>query len=404
MPVYIIRPKQAFSQSLNLAAVKLDPASRQQQIADLISWQQEDKQYQQVRRWAEDVQSNTEVNIIKSSRQSGITGTTIVNMSEEAAQQASQDLAGYGEVLRDRPIELIHPANKDTLSFRGEAELKPEDLWHLEAIRSLVVGNNGTTATGKDVTVAVLDTGIDSTHPALQGKVEGAYNFNSDRWLVERQAPSLDTDGHGTHVAGLICGHRIGVAPDVRLINGVLIPRGVGMLSNFVLAIEWVARQPEISLVNISAGIRGYIADWEEVIDDLLGVGVLPICAVGNEGKDRSRSPGNYRSVLSVGATTDKGQVASFSGGGRLEVNNHSYTIPDLVAPGKQVYSAVVQGGYEAWDGTSMATPLVTGIASLLLEKNPLIDVLELKDELISTCRDLSLPPERQGAGLIQIN
>ncbi|MEM7594421.1 MAG: S8 family serine peptidase [Cyanobacteria bacterium P01_A01_bin.83] len=403
MPVYIIRPKQTFSQSLNLAAVKLDPESRQKQIADLIDLQQADKQYQEVGRWTEEVKDEIGINIIKSSQQSGITGTTIVEMSEEEAKKASQNLAGDAEVLRDRPIELIRPANRDTLSFRGEEELTAADLWHLEAIKS-AVGNNELKATGKNVTVAVLDTGIDSTHPALQGKVKAAYTFKSDRWLVETQTPSLDTDGHGTHVAGLICGNRIGVAPDVRLINGVLIPRGYGMLANFVLAIEWIASQPEISVVNIFAGIRGYIPDWEEVIDDLLAVGVLPICAVGNEGKDRSRSPGNYRSVLSVGASTNNGRVASFSGGGRLEVNNHSYTIPDLVAPGKQVYSAVVQGGYEAWDGTSMATPVVTGIASLLLEQNPLIDVLELKDELISTCRDLSLPPERQGAGLIQIN
>ena len=190
----------------------------------------------------------------------------------------------------------------------------------------------------------------------------------------------------------------------MQLINGVLIPGGYGMLSNFVLAIEWVASQPEIQVVNISAGIPGYIADWEEVIDDLLAVGVLPVCAVGNEGRDRSRSPGNYRSVLSVGASDRNSRVASFSGGGTLEVNNHSYTVPDLVAPGKQVYSAVVQGGYEAWDGTSMATPIVTGVASLLLEKNPLIDVLELKDELISMCRDLSQQRDRQGAVLIQIN
>ncbi|MEM8721670.1 MAG: hypothetical protein AAGE84_20640 [Cyanobacteria bacterium P01_G01_bin.39] len=119
MPVHIIRPKQTFSQSLNLAAVKLDPASRQKQIADLIDLQQADKQYQEVGRWTEEVKDEIGINIIKSSQQSGITGTTIVEMSEEEAKKASQNLAGDAEVLRDRPIELIRPANKDTLSFRG---------------------------------------------------------------------------------------------------------------------------------------------------------------------------------------------------------------------------------------------------------------------------------------------
>ncbi|MEM9276709.1 MAG: S8 family serine peptidase [Cyanobacteria bacterium P01_F01_bin.143] len=404
MPVYIIRPKKAlFSESLNLAAVKLSPESRQQQIEDLHNLQQENENHQEITRLTEDIRGKEGVNILKSSQQSGITGTTILEMSEEEAKSVSQDLAEKADILRDRPIELIHPANKDSSSFISEGKLQTKDLWHLEAINNLAAGNNGFSETGKNVTVAVLDTGIDSTHPALQGKVSAAHTFNSEKWLVEPQTPSLDTEGHGTHVAGLICGKTIGVAPDAKLINGVLIPGGRGMLSNFVLAIEWIASQPEIQIVNISAGIPGYISDWEEIIDDLVAIGVLPICAVGNEGRDQTRSPGNYRSVVSVGASNKRNRVASFSGGGTLTVNNHTYTAPDLVAPGQQVYSAIVQGGYEAWDGTSMATPIVSGIASLLLERNPQIHVLELKDELLSMCENLGQPRDRQGEGLIKV-
>ena len=135
----------------------------------------------------------------------------------------------------------------------------------------------------------------------------------------------------------------------------------------------------------------------------MLAVGVLPVCASGNEGRDRTRSPGNYRSVLSVGASNERGRVAGFSSSGTLTVDNTTYNIPHLVAPGEQVYSSVVQGGYEAWNGTSMATPIVSGVAALLLERYPDLTVLDLREELLNRCQLLDQPEKRQGLGLIQV-
>ncbi len=120
-----------------------------------------------------------------------------------------------------------------------------------------------------------------------------------------------------------------------------MIPKGRGSLANFIIALEWAANNPEIQIVNVSAGLRGFFSDMEEVISDMLAVGVLPVCASGNEGRDRHRSPGNYRSVLSVGASNKEGRVAGFSSSGTLIVENTTYNIPHLVAPGEQVYSAV---------------------------------------------------------------
>jgi subtilisin family serine protease len=95
--------------------------------------------------------------------------------------------------------------------------------------------------------------------------------------------------------------------------------------------------------------------------------------------------------------------VASFSSGGMLIADNHQYVVPKLVAPGQEVLSCVVGGGYEAWDGTSMATPIASGVAALVIEKHPDITVGDLLEALLSTCRDLSLPVERQGNGLVQV-
>lgn len=258
--------------------------------------------------------------------------------------------------------------------------------------------------TGKDITIAVLDTGIDATHPALKGKITAAYTFDVNQGKVRSMNPNQDTEGHGTHVAGLICGQQVGVAPAVNLISGVMLPGGFGEISDFILALAWVGKQAEVSIVNLSAGIPGYLADMENEIQSLLSAGVLPVCAVGNEGRDRTRSPGNYRDVVSVGATNRQNRVAGFSGSGILNPDNHQYSVPRLVAPGQDVYSSVQGGGYQDWQGTSMATPIISGIAALILEEYPTMTVLELREELFARCQLLQQPRDRQGYGLIQVS
>lgn len=164
----------------------------------------------------------------------------------------------------------------------------------------------------------------------------------------------------------------MGVAPGARILNGVMIPGGNGNVSDFVLALEWTARRSDVQIVNMSAGIRGFTEGLLQVVsEDIRTVGILPVFATGNEGRNKTRSPGNYIDPISVGASNRDDRVASFSSGGTLVTENHQYTVPDLVAPGEGVYSSVIGGGYEAWDGTSMATPVVAGVAALMLEKYP---------------------------------
>lgn len=398
MPIYIIRPKiSLITQSLDLIDRKLTSESRQRQTQEVEAVYQENPDYQSLIQWATEVKNQEKLTILKNLEHPSVTGTAIIKMSEETAAEAQKEFPDFF-ILKDQPIDLIKP-HKVTASHKNEDELKPEDLWHLNAVLSPL----NRQFTGKNITIAVLDTGIDSSHPALRGKITKAVEFDINQGQIKELNVSLDTDGHGTHVAGLICGDRIGIAPDARVINALMIPKGQGSLVNFILALDWAANNPEIAIVNVSAGLRGFFPDMQEVIGDMLAVGVLPVCASGNEGRDRTRSPGNYRSVVSVGAMNNQNKVASFSSSGNLTIDNHSYSIPHLVAPGEQVYSSVVQGGYEAWDGTSMATPIVSGVAALLLERYPDITVNDLREELFSRCQDLEQPKERQGLGLIQI-
>lgn len=397
MGIYIVRPKVALAlHSVSLISRKLKATSRQDQVQEVFSLRMDDPVDQNIRRWVADAKIKR---VSQHEHSTQVTGITIVDMPDEEAERMRRELPEVF-VLRDRPIELIRPqrataAAKKTLTAR--------DLWHLKAIGLEAARKRGFKGSGKGVTVAVLDTGIDETHPALDGQVGGAYTFDVIQWKTLPTSPSQDTDGHGTHVAGLICGKRVGVAPGAKVLNGVMIPGGFGNLSDFILALEWAGTQPEVQIVNMSAGIPGYLPEMRAAVADLLAVGVLPIFAVGNEGRNRTRSPGNYIEVTSVGAANRRNRIASFSSSGTLVADNHQYVVPDLVAPGEGVYSSVMGGGYEAWDGTSMATPIVSGVAALILEKHPDITVSDLTDELLLTCKDLGQPADRQGKGLVQV-
>ena len=396
MPIYIIRPKaNLVTKSLSLTHTELTPESRQEQMKKVQEIYTNSQDYQEIIDWEKEVKGKKGIRFFKDSQNPGFTGTTIVEMSEEEGKQTGIDLSKF-EVLNDQPINLIRPY-QIAESVRKEEELTSQDLWHLDKIGS----SSG--ITGKGINIAVLDTGIDSSHPALQEKIKRSYEFNLGEYRVGELPQSLDTDGHGTHVAGLICGKKIGVAPGANVMNAIVIPRGQGTLTNFIIALEWVAQQPEISLVNISAGIDGYVGDMERHIAELLRVGILPICAVGNEGEDNTCSPGNYRNVVSVGAINEQKEISNFSGSGSLTVNHHNYQVPHLVAPGEGVYSAFIRGGYIALNGTSMATPIVCGIAALIREKYPRIKVTDLKAELFKQCEDIGQKSERQGRGLISI-
>jgi len=254
--------------------------------------------------------------------------------------------------------------------------------------------------------VGILDTGIDAKHPELSGRVVRGVTFDVPNGAWTEVDPLTDTATHGTHVAGIIAGANVGCAPGAKLAGGVMIPGGQGWISDFLLALDWAASSPEIQIVNMSAGLQGFYPDMIDAVREVIAVGLLPVIAIGNEGRNTSRSPGNYDAPLSVGACDRNRRVASFSSGGTIVHQSQQYSLPDMVAPGVSVYSSVPGGGYGYKDGTSMATPVVSGVAALLLQQHPTATVPDLIDAIVTTCDDLSLPSlviaaDRQGAGLV---
>jgi len=329
-----------------------------------------------------------------------VTGTRIIEASEETAEQIEKDLGSTAHVIADQKLSLIEPTKRQG---RRTDRLLDDQLWHLSAIGYKDARQRGLARSGEGVTVAVMDTGVQHDVPELEGRVHDSVRIDSRTGEIWQDLPSVDTSGHGTHVAGLICGKKVGVAPGAKVVNCTLLPNGAGTLSGFVLAIEWAASRSDIDIVNLSAGIPGYLSEMEDVIYGLLGAGILPVVAVGNEGRHRTRSPGNYRDVLSVGAATKNYKVTSFSGSANIISNGQLYSVPHLVAPGDSVYSCVRDGDYEAWDGSSMAAPIVSGIAALVLERRKEMSVLELMEIILDKCRDLHTIKERQGMGMVQV-
>lgn len=399
MTLFIVRPqKNLLGQFPELAARKITAESRQEQIQELAHFWKEDRTYQEIQNWIEEAQNFEVRQIPFNLNYPTLSGTTLVEMSDEEAERMVRDLSNI-IILRDEPIELIRPT-QDTITAKNV--LAVEDIWHLAAIRRFE-----SQKTGKNIKIAVFDTGIEPNHPEIKGKVTESYEFNTRQRTVEQieLENSQDTAGHGTHVAGLICGNTVGVAPEAELISILMLPKGQGSLINFLVALEWLFYRPDIRIVNISAGIEPrYREQMSYIINDLLGVGILAICAAGNEGRDQTRTPANCQGLISVSATNQASKVWGNSGSARMEVDNQVYYVPSLVAPGEAVYSCVINGVYEAWSGTSMATPIVSGVAALILEEEPRISAYDLKEELLRRCKPLlNELSEQQGKGIIQV-
>lgn len=400
---FLVRPKRFAASVAGIAAsARVGGRFRERQIEALVRARNGfDPESARLDQWSQDISAALPA-LMKDGRPKRLATLSISNfavyqMSPTQANRMRSDLPEF-DVIEDAAVSLIQPPATDEKPTIDATQ----DLWHLERIGLPAARKAGRVGTGDGVQVAVLDSGI-ADHRELSGRiVPGVHVTGSRGRAVPLQGP-FDSDGHGTHVAGLVCGSNVGVAPGARVVNVLCLPEGNGYVSDILLAIEWASQQPEISILNLSAGVDGFIRGFAQTLDAALAAGVLPIVAIGNEGRSRTSSPGNYALPLSVGAATKDNSIASFSGGGTMNVDNMTYTVPDVVAPGAAVWSSIRSGGYGEWDGTSMATPIVLGIAALLVERNPEIAALALRDEIEASAKDLGFAADRQGKGLVVV-
>lgn len=262
----------------------------------------------------------------------------------------------------------------------------------------------GVTTGSSSVIVGVIDTGIDYLHPDLadnmwvnsgeipdngvdddgNGFVDDIYGYD----FFRNDNDPRDEHSHGTHVAGTIAGRGnngigiTGVNWECKLMAcRFLDANGSGSVTDAIDAINYAVANGADILCN-SWGGMGYSEALKAAITNARDHGVLFVAAAGNSGDNNDANP-HYPSsydvsnVIAVAATDHQDALATFSCYGRQTV--------DLGAPGVSILSSVLEGGYDWYSGTSMATPHVVGVAALLLANDPQMSLQELKSRIIWT-------------------
>lgn len=260
--------------------------------------------------------------------------------------------------------------------------------------------------TGKDIGVCFLDTGI-ADHPDFKGRIQVFTDF-----IAGKKNP-YDDNGHGTHVAGILCGDGSvsggkykGVAPDCRIIAVKVLDRfGNGNKEDVLRAFQWILqnyRKSRIRIVNISVGTV-YKTRYDhhiliQGVEELWDQGLVVVAAAGNQGPKPGSitAPGSSRKVITVGSSDMLVGNTAVSGRGPTF---ECVCKPDLVAPGNHITSCMPGGGYGIKSGTSMSTPLVSGAIARMLEKDPLLTNVEIKMMLRDSADDMGLPGNQQGWG-----
>ncbi|MFG1912938.1 S8 family serine peptidase [Kribbella sp. NPDC048928] len=269
--------------------------------------------------------------------------------------------------------------------------------------------------TGKGVPVAVLDSGIDATHPDLAPQIAGEKNFTTES--------ADDVVGHGTHVASTIAGTGAasdgrykGVAPDARIYDGKIC-EVYGCAESAILAgLEWAANDVKAKIVNLSIGgpDTPELDPIEEAVNRLTTeAGTLFVVAAGNSGPGDAtiESPGSADAALTVGNVTKQDVLNETSSRGpRI---GDSAVKPDVTAPGTDIVAAKskdstvgepVGDKYLRLSGTSMATPHTAGAAAILLQEHPSWTPAELKAALMGSAKVMDDQTSfQQGAGRINL-
>jgi serine protease AprX len=313
--------------------------------------------------------------------------TLLPSTAMVASASQVRDLAASAAVERIWPDERVH-ACLDVTAM----QIRAPQVWNVGF-------------TGRGVTVAVVDTGIDPGHPDFAGRILAMHDLTGEG--------VRDTHGHGTHVAGILAGagnRYKGIAPEANLyVAKVLHQDGSGYMSEVMAGLEWAVQQG-VQIINLSLGGIGPCDGTDALsttCDAAVDQGVMVCVASGNYGPGASTvgPPGCARKVLTVGACSKEDAIATFSARGPT---SDGRTKPDILMPGVDIVSCRAQGTslgnpidalYTQSAGTSMATPHAAGVCALLLEAFPELVPSELKARLMDTALDLGLDANAQGTG-----
>ncbi|MFE9748374.1 S8 family serine peptidase [Saccharothrix saharensis] len=334
-------------------------------------------------------------------------GVAVVNATPDQVTQLTRAAEAPGPIAVVEPERVVHAYTAPPDTDEAAAVDESVFTWGLQA-----VGANISSATGKGVRLAVLDTGFTVAHPDFAGRSVMTQSFIAGETVD-------DAHGHGTHCIGSAAGPRkaasggpgYGVAHEAEIYAGkVLSNRGSGSDSGILAGIEWaIANGCAVVSMSLGASVRPgtpHSQIFEQAATRAMAKGTLIIAAAGNESTRPGKvapvgHPANCPSILSVGAVDVNRAIAFFSCGTVDTVGQ-----VDIVGPGVDVYSSWNSensgiGPHKRIQGTSMATPHVAGVAALIAEKHGARG-WELWARLSQTARRLALPATDVGAGLVQ--
>lgn len=276
---------------------------------------------------------------------------------------------------------------EDTISQKDITSLSEEITW---AVKRVNAHNYHQITKGKGIKVAVIDSGIDATHPDLVNNVKGGYDFINDNDYI------YDDCNHGTKVAGIIAAENnnigvLGIAPESSIYSLRVMQfsstRGCyGWTSTMAEAVEW-SIENNMDIINLSLGGSGYSYTNETAVNKAYDAGILIIAGAGNNGNKSECNdnecilyPAALDNVIAVSATTANDYIASFSSRG---------TEVELTAPGYNISTTSNGGGYRPFSGTSCASPVIAGVAALLMSTYPEKTNVEIREKLIEIAEDL---------------
>lgn len=326
------------------------------------------------------------------------------------------------------PIAVVRVDKQKFAEIRNSPDvgaIEPDDVFFVQLnevskiVKTKIIANSFFGFSGKNVVVGLVDTGLDKEHPDLRGQIISCENFTDET--------DDDEVGHGTAVAGIICGTGKasdeafkGMAPDAKLIMYKLFGKsGTCHFSDFVFCLEEIIADkdkqlPEIICLPFTSPIFGFKSViMEKYLEYLENLGIILITCAGNFGPDPNSLgyPATSDHVICVGSYNENWNPAFFSSRGTKEWPNS----PDLILNGSNIITPAANSTnlgkpykannyYSINTGTSLSAGIMTGICAVIKEAFPKITPKEIKEDVLKYCYRISDVDSAEGKGTFDLS